>query len=81
MQAIRDADIDELASMCGGCCSCATCHVYIDKEYLDILGPLSGPESDLLDALSHRSDLSRLACQIIVTSAVEGLRVTIAPEG
>jgi len=80
MQAIRGAGIDDVLALCGGCCSCATCHVYVDPGFTGSL-PLRGEdENDLLDSSSHRTASSRLACQIHLTSALEGLRVVIAPE-
>jgi 2Fe-2S ferredoxin len=80
MEAIRDAGIDELLALCGGCCSCATCHVKIDPAFADKLPPMSDDENDLLDSSEHRDRWSRLSCQILVTSELEGLSATIAPE-
>ena len=80
MEVIRDAGIDELLALCGGCCSCATCHVKIDPAFSGLLSPMTEDESDLLDSSEHRDDTSRLSCQIPMTAALEGLRVTIAPE-
>ena len=80
MEAIRDNGFDELLALCGGCCSCATCHVYVDPAFADKLPAISEDENDLLDSSDHRTEASRLSCQIQVSSAVEGLRVTIAPE-
>jgi 2Fe-2S ferredoxin len=80
MEAIRDNGFDELLALCGGCCSCATCHVYVDPAFADKLPAISDDESDLLDSSDHRNETSRLSCQLHITDAVEGLRVTIAPE-
>ncbi len=80
MEAIRDAGIDELAAICGGCCSCATCHVYVDADDMQRLVPASADESDLLDSSSHRTERSRLSCQLNLTAELDGLRVTITPE-
>jgi 2Fe-2S ferredoxin len=80
MEVIRSSSNDELMALCGGCCSCATCHVYIDDAYLDQLTEMSEDESDLLDSSSHRRDNSRLSCQIRVLSELEGMAVSIAPE-
>ena len=80
MEAIRDNGFDELLALCGGCCSCATCHVYIDPAFADRLPAISADESDLLDSSDHRNDQSRLSCQVTVTAELAGLRVTIAPE-
>jgi ferredoxin, 2Fe-2S len=80
MENIRDNGFDELLALCGGSCSCATCHVYVDDEWLPKLDALDGDENDLLDSSSHREGNSRLSCQIEMTDALDGMRVTIAPE-
>tara|TARA_R110000782_G_scaffold78276_3_gene155032 strand:+ start:71146 stop:71463 length:318 start_codon:yes stop_codon:yes gene_type:complete len=80
MEVIRDNGFDELLALCGGCCSCATCHVYIDPAFAGALPPRSEDEEDLLDSSDHKTELSRLSCQIEVGPAIEGLRVSIAPE-
>lgn len=80
METIRQAGLDELLAMCGGCCSCATCHVYVDPDQLDRLPPLGEDENDLLDSSDSRRASSRLSCQLPISGAFEGLRVTIAPE-
>lgn len=80
MEAIRDNGFDELLALCGGCCSCATCHVYVDGEQAEILPPPSDDENDLLDSSEHRNARSRLSCQVSLTAAFDGLKVTIAPE-
>lgn len=80
MENLRNAGIDELLALCGGCCSCATCHVYVDDAFIDRIPPATEDESDLLDSSMHRLPSSRLSCQISVSDAVEGLRVTISPE-
>lgn len=80
MEALRDNGIDELLALCGGCCSCATCHVYIDPAMAGEISPRSEDENDLLDSSDHKTEASRLSCQVPVTGALEGLRVIIAPE-
>ena len=80
MEAIRDNGFDELLALCGGCCSCATCHIHVDPAFADKLPKLSEDENDLLDSSDHRTEFSRLSCQVPITDALEGLRVTIAPE-
>jgi 2Fe-2S ferredoxin len=80
MEVIRDAGVDELMALCGGCCSCATCHVYVDPTYFAALPAMSSDENDLLDSSDHRGEHSRLSCQLIVTPEQEGMTVTIAPE-
>ena len=80
MEAIRNHGIDELLALCSGCCSCATCHVYVDPRFLDQLPAMSDDENDLLESSGHRMAASRLSCQLPLTSTLDGLRVTIAPE-
>ncbi len=80
MEIIRDAGVDELLALCGGCCSCATCHIYVDESFAGQLPEVTADESDLLDSSDHRKSNSRLSCQINFTSALDGMRVTIAPE-
>jgi ferredoxin, 2Fe-2S len=80
MEAIRDNGFDELLALCGGCCSCATCHVFVDPAFADKLPALTADENDLLDSSDHRQDTSRLSCQLQVTDDVDGMRVAIAPE-
>jgi ferredoxin, 2Fe-2S len=80
MENIRDAGIDELLALCGGCCSCATCHVHVDPAFTDALPPMGADEDDLLESTSDRSATSRLSCQVPFTEALAGLRVTIAQE-
>jgi 2Fe-2S ferredoxin len=81
MEAIRDNGFDELLALCGGCCSCATCHVHVDPAFADKMPAISADEDDLLDSSDERDGNSRLSCQVPVTDALEGLRVTIAKEG
>jgi len=80
MQTITSAGISELLALCGGMCSCGTCHVYIDSEFLGTLPSISDDENDLLSASAFRKDNSRLSCQIRMTAELDGLRATIAPE-
>jgi ferredoxin, 2Fe-2S len=82
MEVIRDSGEGGLEAICGGCCSCATCHVYIDTAFSNHLPPLSEDEEILLEGSEHhRPDISRLSCQIRVTDALSGLVVEVAPEG
>jgi 2Fe-2S ferredoxin len=80
MEVIRGGGVYELLALCGGCCSCATCHVYVDQQFLPVLPAISADEDDLLDSISHRTPQSRLSCQIKCTLAMNGLRVRTAPE-
>ena len=80
MEIIRDAGFDELLALCGGCCSCATCHVHVDPAFADAVSPMSEDENDLLDSSAHRDDRSRLSCQLPFSDDLDGLKVTIAQE-
>jgi len=80
MEAIRDNGFDELLALCGGCCSCATCHVHVDPAFKDRLPPMSEDEDDLLESSDHRNENSRLGCQMPFTADLDGLKVTIAQE-
>ena len=80
MEVIRDNGFDELLSLCGGCCSCATCHVHIEPAFFDKLPKMGEDENDLLDSSEHRNEFSRLSCQVPISAALEGCKVTIAQE-
>lgn len=80
MEVIRDAGIDEILALCGGCCSCATCHVHVDPAFADRVNPISADEDDLLDSSADRDATSRLSCQIPFDDSLDGLRVRIAAE-
>ena len=80
MEVIRDGGIDELLALCGGCCSCATCHVHVDPAFADKLPPMGPDEDDLLDSTADRDATSRLSCQVQFGPALDGMRVRIAEE-
>ena len=80
MEIIRDAGFDELLALCGGCCSCATCHVYVDPAFADKIAPMGEDENDLLDSSSHRNGESRLSCQVPFSDELDGIRITLAEE-
>lgn len=80
MEAIRAHGVYELEAICGGGCSCATCHVFVDPGFASVLPEFSEFEDDLLESSPHRTACSRLSCQIAVSPGLEGLRVVIAPE-
>ena len=80
MLALKGGGISEIEAICGGCASRGTCHVYVAQGWLDRLPPI-GPDEDTVLAFSDwREPNSRLACQISVTDALDGLCVTVAPE-
>lgn len=80
MEVIRENGFDELLALCGGCCSCATCHVFVDPDFAPKLAPMSEDENDLLESSAERNETSRLSCQIQFSAALDGMKVTIAPE-
>ncbi len=80
MEVIRDAGFDDLLAICGGCCSCATCHVHVDPAFAALLPPMSEDENDLLDSSTKRTADSRLSCQIPFKDELAGLKVTIVAE-
>jgi 2Fe-2S ferredoxin len=80
MEVIRDGGIDEILALCGGCCSCATCHIHVDPDFAGVMPPISEDENDLLDSTADRDEYSRLSCQIPFGDALDGLKVRIAAE-
>src|SRR5690348_14855185 len=74
MEVVRDAGFDELLALCGGCCSCATCHIHIDPAFADTLEPISDDENELLDSSEHRDAFSRLSCQLVFDEKLAGLK-------
>ena len=80
MEAIRDSGTTDIQALCGGCCSCATCHVYIDEAFADRMPPMSEAENDLLDGTLYRKPTSRLSCQVEMKDDLAGMTVTLAPE-
>lgn len=79
MEILRDNDFD-IAAICGGCCSCATCHVYVDDEWLDTLPVQEEDEKELLQELDSYKPNSRLSCQIEFTDDLGGIKVELAPD-
>ena len=79
METLREYDWG-VAAICGGMCSCATCHIYVDPAWLEKLPPPMSDERELLGELSHYRENSRLSCQVEITAALSGLKVTIAED-
>ena len=65
---------------CGGCCVCATCHVYVDEAWFTKLDDANEEEMDMLDEACEPGATSRLSCQIKLDESHDGLKVTLAPE-
>ena len=79
MEILRDADLP-ITAECGGACACATCHVYVEDGWYEKLPPPSDAETDMLDMAVAVEPNSRLSCQITCTDALDGIKVTLAPE-
>ena len=79
MEVIREGGLP-IEAACGGCCACATCHVYVAPEWLAKLEPASDEEDRMLDEAYQVQENSRLSCQIRFGDELDGLEVTLAPE-
>lgn len=80
MVVARDAGVVGILGDCGGACACATCHVYVEPDWLEVVGLPDEVEAGMLDGVSGtlRSN-SRLSCQIQLRPELDGLKVTVAP--
>jgi 2Fe-2S ferredoxin len=81
MEASVRAGLPGIVAECGGSCSCATCHVYVEEEWLDKIEPATPDEIDLFGFVAGPQDNSRLACQIIITPKLDGLVVHTPEQG
>ena len=79
MEIIRDAGLD-IEAACGGCCACATCHVYVDEKWSSKLNEKDDEEESMLDQTFHVKNSSRLSCQIDFIDEFDGISLTLAPE-
>jgi 2Fe-2S ferredoxin len=78
MQAGIDGGISGIVAECGGCCQCATCHVYVPPQWQKLLSPVSENEEAMLDnTVCERTAESRLSCEIKVTAALDGMVVRL----
>jgi 2Fe-2S ferredoxin len=81
MAAAVRSGVPGIIGECGGNSSCATCHVWVREDFLQLVGPPGDFEDDLLDlAVSERRDTSRLSCQVQVTEVLDGLTVDVPPD-
>ena len=69
--------IDGIDADCGGQLSCATCHVYVDDQWVSLMPQLSDGEDALLDLAADRRENSRLCCQILVRAELDGLVIHV----
>ena len=79
MEIIRDEGVD-IEAACGGCCACATCHVYIDEKWVNKLNPIDDDEESMLDQAFDVRNSSRLSCQINLSEDLDGIELELAPE-
>ena len=79
MEVIRDKSLD-IEAACGGCCACATCHVYIGEKWLKKLVPIDDDEESMLDQAFDVKNTSRLSCQINLNNDLDGLELELAAE-
>jgi len=77
MQSAVDNMLDGIVGECGGSCSCATCHCYVDEAWSSRIPPPDGMEKDMLECVLEPRPNSRLSCQIVMTEALDGLVVTL----
>lgn len=66
-----------IVAECGGSCSCATCHVYVDEAWQDCFDEITDEERDLLEFADGAQSNSRLACQLIMNEQTHGARVVV----
>ena len=79
MELLREQDWG-VAALCGGMCSCATCHVFVDEAWLEMFPEKESDEVELLEILDHFQPNSRLSCQLRIQEAHDGLCLVLAPE-
>lgn len=77
MQAAVGNHVPGIVADCGGCCSCATCHVYLDPKWQSRVNPPSSEEQAMLECVLSPQENSRLSCQIKVTDELDGLVVRL----
>jgi len=79
MELLREQDWG-VAALCGGMCSCATCHVFVDEAWLESFPQKESDEEELLEILDHFQPNSRLSCQLRIEKAHDGFCLVLAPE-
>ena len=78
MEVIRDYGLN-IKAECGGSCTCATCHVWVDEAWFDKLPAPEDCEEDLIYSTLDQRKTSRLSCQIILNDDLDGLALTLTP--
>ena len=80
MEVLRNGGF-EIDAICGGACSCASCHIYVESSFIDRLPPMGDDEREMLESSEHARSESRLSCQLRLNDSLAGMRLTIAPSG
>lgn len=80
MEALRDNGYSDIEAVCGGVCSCSTCHVYLEASWFGKLGDRSEDENQLVTSTEYFQPTSRLSCQVMVSDDMDGMSVTIAKQ-
>ena len=78
MEAAVDFGVVGIDAVCGGMCSCATCHVHVDPEWVGVTGRAEDDEKELLEFEDSSDPYSRLSCQMPITEALDGLVLRVA---
>lgn len=81
MEVLKSYNYSGIEAVCGGSCSCATCHVIVDPEWFDRLPPRSETEDELLALSPAPEATSRLSCQILLSEDLNGMKLRIGPPG
>lgn len=77
MEVARNEGVPGIVAECGGSALCSTCHVYVEPEWRDVVGPPADLETMTLDLARETSEASRLSCQIIIKPEYDGLTVRV----
>jgi len=78
MELAVENNIKGIDGDCGGVCSCATCHIHVEPQYMPIVGPSNDMEKDMLEFDDKTNELSRLTCQIEISDKLDGIIVKVA---
>jgi len=76
METATSNDIPGIDADCGGACACATCHIYVDPQWVSVVGAPQDIEAEMLDVAEGVQENSRLACQVVMTEDLDGLVVS-----
>ena len=79
MEALKNGGCDGIEAICGGACSCASCHVYLVGTWFEALGGRNEGEQQLVSESGHFQANSRLSCQVVLTPEMQGMQVVVAP--